>query len=101
MELGQTISPNTSKYIGTIKSWEPMKMMIEDGFPEEEIEIIAKTLSETLESYKKISKSDSIVEQLEDFLFQVLEEYEILLDDDVLCEFSKRIISFHNKLQFQ
>ncbi|KAI5180264.1 hypothetical protein NEOKW01_0593 [Nematocida sp. AWRm80] len=89
--------PETSMYQKIILGWPPMQMILDDGLPEEEVPIIAESIAETLQKYKRITRNDQIIEQLEDFLFDTLEEYDILLDDSVLAELTARIIAYHNQ----
>ncbi|KAI5186556.1 hypothetical protein NEHOM01_1542 [Nematocida homosporus] len=92
-----SVGLSMNKLVLAINNWEPIKMMVDEGLPEQEIRVISQVVAETLDGQPRINRSDSIVDLLEEFLISVLDEYQIVLDDGVLREFAMIIIGVHNR----
>jgi len=72
--------------------------MLEEEFPEEEIQSLSKIIEQTLLPYSAIKKSDEIVKDMEEFIFDVMEEHGVYMDDSVLSELSHTIIRLKNNI---
>lgn len=90
--------PIGSQIEEAVRRWSPVQMLLEDGFPEEEVDVLTRSIVETLAEHESlIQHHDLIVAELEDFIFYVMEQHEVYLEDNVLEELSKKIISLHNQ----
>lgn len=83
--------------IDAIHGWGPLCEIEEEGLTEKEIDITARSIAETLSQAKILSKQDKIVMELEEFLYDVLQEYGISVTDDLLEDLVGRIVSAHNR----
>ncbi|KAI5171505.1 hypothetical protein NEFER03_0827 [Nematocida sp. LUAm3] len=94
-----SLSTYEEALVSSLRGWKPLTALIEEEFPEKEISILGKSISETLFSYSRIEKSDSIVELLEDFISDVFDQYQISLEESIIKELSSILISTHNHLK--
>ncbi|KAI5190634.1 hypothetical protein NECID01_1075 [Nematocida sp. AWRm77] len=81
----------------TVRRWGPIQILLDDGFPDTELSVMVQAIAETLSEYTgPLQHHDSIVSELEDFVFTIMEEHGVYLEEDVLGELSKKIIKLHN-----
>ncbi|KAI5127218.1 hypothetical protein NEPAR06_0632 [Nematocida parisii] len=86
----------SKQFSDAIMKWEPITEMIEEGLDPEEIECISVSISDTLSEFGRINKTDQIVLDLEDFLYDVFEEYGVCVSDDLLSELVEIVLKTHN-----
>ncbi|KAI5192145.1 hypothetical protein NEMIN01_1838 [Nematocida minor] len=84
-------------FVDAINSWGPVDDIVDEGLTDKEIEVMATCIAETLSEKKMLSMHDKLVLELEEFLFDVLEEYGVSVTDDLLADLVKKIVSTHNK----
>lgn len=89
---------STELFIEAIKSWGPISSIIDEGLTEGEIEILCRSIAEILSEHSTLSKNDKIALDLEDFLYDVLEEYGISVSDEILQDLVNKIINTHNRI---
>ncbi|KAH9386947.1 uncharacterized protein NEMAJ01_1843 [Nematocida major] len=76
--------------------WAPMGDIISEGLSEKDLLVICSAISETLSEHGIISRGDSITDDLEDFLYDVLEEFGVSVAEDILGELLQKILHAHN-----
>lgn len=87
-----------SVYASLLRSWTPIKILLENGVGDREIEIVYESIASTLEEHGRAEEGSSICEELEEFLADVLEEFALEMDRGDISRFAKKVVAEHNAL---